>query len=318
VAGAAIAVGGEAKLLKKQIVLGLRKGGKRLHAGEDGRHTIEARAQAAEEVEHEALVGDGGPEGAKSVCHRLHLTAVLVHREIALSKLTKGGLEVQNPSMAVAEELSLKGTPDPVSSVVRYTNDVLKFGREGTRMAGDSGCGGEVGRRGRGDGRGLTGRRGKVRQGRGGAQWGSYRGGDGRRRREGARQRANRGGEARRRGCEARRRSGRRGSGGRRGGESRRRAGRGGEGRHRCGKARRRAGWGENARQGRGECRPVGERKGKGRERVAGEGRGRRSVVHGEAAAAGGEGWGRRRLEGGRNLELWYHVGLDRMLLYKP
>jgi hypothetical protein len=99
--------GGEAKLLEKQIVLGLRKGGKRLHAGEDGRHTIEARAQAAEEVEHEALVGDGGPEGAKSVCHRLHLTAVLVHREIALSKLMKGGLEVQNTSLAVAEELSL-------------------------------------------------------------------------------------------------------------------------------------------------------------------------------------------------------------------
>jgi hypothetical protein len=52
--------GGEAKLLEKQIVLGLRKGGKRLHAGEDGHHTIEARAQAAEEVEHEALVGNGG------------------------------------------------------------------------------------------------------------------------------------------------------------------------------------------------------------------------------------------------------------------
>jgi hypothetical protein len=75
--------GGEAKLLERQIILGLRKGGKRLHAGEDGRHTIEARAQATEEVEHEALVGDGGPEGANSVCHRLHLTVVLVHREIA-------------------------------------------------------------------------------------------------------------------------------------------------------------------------------------------------------------------------------------------
>jgi hypothetical protein len=31
----------------------------------------------------------------------------------------------------VAKELSLKGTPDPVSSIVRHTNDVLKFGREG-------------------------------------------------------------------------------------------------------------------------------------------------------------------------------------------
>jgi hypothetical protein len=90
-----------------------------------------------EEVEHEALVGDGGPEGAKSVCHRLHLTAVLVHREIALSKLTEGGLEVQNPSLAVAEELSLKDTPDPVSSGVRYANDVLKFGREGAMNSGE-------------------------------------------------------------------------------------------------------------------------------------------------------------------------------------
>jgi hypothetical protein len=53
--------GGEAKLLEKQIVLGLRKGWKRLHAGKNGRHTIEARAQAAEEVEHEALIGDGAP-----------------------------------------------------------------------------------------------------------------------------------------------------------------------------------------------------------------------------------------------------------------
>jgi hypothetical protein len=86
--------GGEAKLLEKQIVLGLRKGWKRLLAGKNGHHTIEARAQTAEEVEHEALIGDGGPEGAESVRHRLHLKAVLVHREIALSKLTEGGLEL--------------------------------------------------------------------------------------------------------------------------------------------------------------------------------------------------------------------------------
>jgi hypothetical protein len=122
---------GEAKLLEKKIVLGLRKSGKRLHAGKDGRHTIEARAQAVEEVEHEALIGDAGPEGAESVRHRLHLTAVLVHREIALSKLAKSGLKVQDPSLAVAKELCLKGTPDPVSGIVRHSNDVPKFGREG-------------------------------------------------------------------------------------------------------------------------------------------------------------------------------------------
>jgi hypothetical protein len=33
--------------------------------------------------------------------------------------------------LAVAEELSLKGTPDPVSSIVRHSNDVLKLDREG-------------------------------------------------------------------------------------------------------------------------------------------------------------------------------------------
>jgi hypothetical protein len=57
--------GGEVKLLEKQIVLGLRKGWKGLHASKNGRHTIEARAQATEGVEHEALIGDGGPEGAE-------------------------------------------------------------------------------------------------------------------------------------------------------------------------------------------------------------------------------------------------------------
>jgi hypothetical protein len=31
----------------------------------------------------------------------------------------------------VAEELSLKGTLDPVSGIVRHANDVLKFSREG-------------------------------------------------------------------------------------------------------------------------------------------------------------------------------------------
>jgi hypothetical protein len=30
----------------------------------------------------------------------------------------------------VAKELN-KGTPDPVSSVVRHANDILEFGREG-------------------------------------------------------------------------------------------------------------------------------------------------------------------------------------------
>jgi hypothetical protein len=38
---------GREKLLEKQVVLDLCKSGKRLHAGEDGSHTIEARAQTA-------------------------------------------------------------------------------------------------------------------------------------------------------------------------------------------------------------------------------------------------------------------------------
>jgi hypothetical protein len=37
----------------------------------------------------------------------------------------------------VAEELSLKSTLDPVSSGVRYANDVLKFGREGAMNPGE-------------------------------------------------------------------------------------------------------------------------------------------------------------------------------------
>jgi hypothetical protein len=123
--------GEEAKLLEKEIVLGLRESGKRLHAGKDGRYAIEARAQFAEEDEHEALIGDGGLEGAESVYHRLHLTPVPVHREIALSQLAESGLKVQNLSLAVAKKLSLKGTPNPVSRIVRHTNDVLKFSREG-------------------------------------------------------------------------------------------------------------------------------------------------------------------------------------------
>jgi hypothetical protein len=52
--------GREAKLLQKKIVLGLRKGWKWLHVGKNGCHTIETRAQATEEVEHEALVSGGG------------------------------------------------------------------------------------------------------------------------------------------------------------------------------------------------------------------------------------------------------------------
>jgi hypothetical protein len=72
-----------------------------------------------------------GAPRVRSVRHRLHLTAVLVPREIALSKLTEGGLEVQDPSLAVAKKLSLEGTLDPVSSIVCHANDVLKFGREG-------------------------------------------------------------------------------------------------------------------------------------------------------------------------------------------
>jgi hypothetical protein len=84
--------GGEAKLHEKQIVLGLRKGGKHLHVGDDGRHVIEARTQTTEEVEHEALIGHGGPEGEESVRHHLHLAAVLFHREITLNKLAEGGL----------------------------------------------------------------------------------------------------------------------------------------------------------------------------------------------------------------------------------
>jgi hypothetical protein len=128
--------GGEAKLLEKQIVFGLRKSGKRLHAGKNALHAIEARAQAAEEVEHEALIGDGGPEGIESVRHHLHLTVVLVHREIALSKLVESGLKVHDPSLAVAEEMSLKSTLDLVSGIVRHSNDVLKLSREGAMNPG--------------------------------------------------------------------------------------------------------------------------------------------------------------------------------------
>jgi hypothetical protein len=59
------------------------------------------------------------------------------------------------------------------------------------------------------------------------------------------------------------------------------------------------------------------------REEGEGEGKGRRRR---EGAAAGqpwrGGGWrggvGAAAAGGRENLELWYHVGLDRMLLYKP
>jgi hypothetical protein len=67
----------------------------------------------------------------ESVHHRLHLMTVLIHRETALSKLAESSLKVQNSSLVVAEELSLKGTLDLVSSIVRHSNGVLKFGREG-------------------------------------------------------------------------------------------------------------------------------------------------------------------------------------------
>jgi hypothetical protein len=72
----------------------------------------------------------------ESVRHHLHLTVVLVHREIALSKPAESGLKVQDPSLAVAEELSLKSTLDLVSGIVRHSNDVLKFSHEGAMNPG--------------------------------------------------------------------------------------------------------------------------------------------------------------------------------------
>jgi hypothetical protein len=46
----------------------------------------------------------------ESIRHRLHLAAILVHREIALSKLAEGGLEIQNPGLAIAENLASRAT----------------------------------------------------------------------------------------------------------------------------------------------------------------------------------------------------------------
>ena len=69
-----------------------------------------------DEVEDERAIGDRLAKVAEVVCHTLQTPAVVGYGEITLDEAAELGVEVECPSLAVAEELRLDGDPGGVSS----------------------------------------------------------------------------------------------------------------------------------------------------------------------------------------------------------
>ena len=75
-----------------------------------------ALVEALDEVEDERAIGDRLAKVVEVVRHTLQTPTVVGYGEITLDEAAELGVEVECPSLAVAEELRLDGDPDGVSS----------------------------------------------------------------------------------------------------------------------------------------------------------------------------------------------------------
>ncbi|AQL02389.1 Nudix hydrolase 14 chloroplastic [Zea mays] len=93
--------------------------------------------EAAKNIEDEVPVRDRAVKIAEGVRHRLHLAAVLSHREITLDEVAKHGVEVKGTCLAVADELVLERQPGLMRRDAMFPGDVLKVNVDGAENPGD-------------------------------------------------------------------------------------------------------------------------------------------------------------------------------------
>jgi hypothetical protein len=84
-----------------------------------------AVTEPAEDVEDQDAVLHRPAEVAKGVGHALHPAAELANREVTLDKGAETRIETQIPGLGIAQELSLKGKPCPMS-VRRVADEVVE------------------------------------------------------------------------------------------------------------------------------------------------------------------------------------------------
>lgn len=92
----------------------LEEGGEHSLGGDDGGDRCKALGEAAEDGEDESLIANGVVEVAKSISERLHLLAVLQHREIALRGVAKVGFQREDTDLVVVAEEAVVSHPDRV------------------------------------------------------------------------------------------------------------------------------------------------------------------------------------------------------------
>jgi hypothetical protein len=102
----------ECEFLKNQAVSDLVEGREQRVVRSDGSKVIIPLVQPLKNVDDETAVGDGVVEVGQGVSHALHLETIVAHREVALDKVAKRGIEVKHTCFTVVDELMLKRAPD--------------------------------------------------------------------------------------------------------------------------------------------------------------------------------------------------------------
>jgi hypothetical protein len=104
----------------------LMEGRKRRHVRQNGAKMIKVLVQLTEDVEDE----DVNAEVDEGVGEALHLEAVVVQVEIALNKVSEGGVDVEGVSLPIANGAILQCQPGSTGGEATLTGDVLKFRRD--------------------------------------------------------------------------------------------------------------------------------------------------------------------------------------------
>jgi hypothetical protein len=92
---------------------------------EDGTKVFEVLVQPVQDVQHKNAIGDVDVEIGEGVDEALHISTIVVDAEVALNEALKGGVDVEDVSLAVVEDVVLYCQPGVASHVAALSDDIL-------------------------------------------------------------------------------------------------------------------------------------------------------------------------------------------------
>jgi hypothetical protein len=91
--------------LKAEVIAHLPERWEGHRVGEDGVEMLVLFVEAGQYATDEHMIGDVGAKVVEGVDEPLHFPVVIVHVEVALDEVAKGGADVEGAGLTIADEL---------------------------------------------------------------------------------------------------------------------------------------------------------------------------------------------------------------------